>query len=100
MDITVEELKEKMERGDRFVLIDVRDPEEHEDFNIGGYLVPIRRFQMAIPDFAAHKCDEVIIYCRSGRRSGIAKDLLELEGFTKARNLLGGMLDWQDKFAS
>lgn len=98
MDITVEELKEKMERGDSFLLIDVREPYEHDEFNIGGHLIPVGRFQSAIPEFEAHKDDEIVIYCRSGRRSGVAKELMELEGFKNVRNLLGGMLDWRDTF--
>jgi rhodanese-related sulfurtransferase len=98
MDITVEELREKMQRGDEFVLIDVREPYEHEEFNIGGKLVPIGGFQALISLFDDHKEDEIVIYCRSGRRSGVAKELMELQGYKNVRNLLGGMLDWVDRF--
>lgn len=96
MDITVQELKEKMDRGDQFVLIDVREPYENAEFNIGGQLIPIGSFMASIPELEGHKNEEVVVYCRSGNRSGMAKMLLESSGFTNVRNLLGGMLQWRD----
>jgi rhodanese-related sulfurtransferase len=99
MDITIQELKQRMDAGDSdFVLIDVREPYEHEEFNVGGKLIPIGGFMAAIPELMAHKEEEVVVYCRSGNRSGMAKQLLEASGFTNARNLTGGMLAWQASF--
>lgn len=98
MDITVQELKEKLDRGEDVVLIDVREPHEHEEFNVGGKLVPIGTFMNAIPDLEAHRDDEIIVYCRSGNRSSMAEHLLRASGFTNPRNLKGGMLAWQDQF--
>lgn len=98
MDITIQELKEKLERGDDFVLIDVRELHEHEDFNIGGKLIPIGSFMNAIPDLDAHKEEEVVLYCRSGNRSGMAEHLLRAAGFQNPRNLKGGMLAWLDYY--
>jgi len=96
MDITVQELKERMDAGDsNFVLIDVREPYEHEEFNIGGQLIPVGQVMAAIPSLEAHKDDEIIVYCRSGNRSGMAKMLMETAGFKNVKNLLGGMLAWQ-----
>jgi len=98
MDITVQELKAKMERGESFVLIDVREPDEHQAFNVGGHLIPLGGFPLAIPDFEDHKNDEVVIYCRSGRRSATAQYMMQLAGFRNVRNLEGGMLAWLDAF--
>ncbi len=99
MDITVQELKERMDAGAAdYVLIDVREQYEHEEFNIGGDLVPVGNLMAAIPDLMAHKDEEVVVYCRSGNRSGMAKQLLEVSGFTNVRNLTGGMLAWQASF--
>jgi len=81
-----------------YVLIDVREQYEHEEFNIGGDLVPVGNLMAAIPDLMAHKDEEVVVYCRSGNRSGMAKQLLEVSGFTNVRNLTGGMLAWQASF--
>ncbi|MCU0347669.1 MAG: rhodanese-like domain-containing protein [Saprospiraceae bacterium] len=99
MDITVEELKKRLDAGDNnFVLIDVREPYEHEEFNIGGKLVPVGSVMTAIPDLLDHKDDEVIVYCRSGNRSGMAKQLLVASGFSNVKNTLGGMLAWRQAF--
>ena len=98
MDITVQELKEKIERGEDFVLIDVREPHEHQEFNIGGQLIPVGNVMHAIPELKEHQNKEVVVYCRSGARSGMAKQLLVASGFKNVKNTLGGMLAWQDTF--
>lgn len=97
-DIDVKELKEKMENGEDFVLIDVREPYEHEEFNVGGELIPVGRFPGAMEQLQDHKEEEIVVYCRSGRRSGHIKKLMEQSGFRKVRNLEGGMLAWIEEF--
>jgi rhodanese-related sulfurtransferase len=96
--ITVEELKARLDKGESFHLLDVREPSEHAEFNIGGTLLPLGKIQTmqtdAIEDW---KDEEVIVYCRSGNRSGQASLILETVGFTKVTNLTGGMLAWQDR---
>ncbi len=98
MDITIQELKEKLDKGEEFVLIDVREPHEHEEFNVGGKLIPIGTFMNAIPDLEEHQDEEVVLYCRSGNRSGMAEHLLRAAGFKNPRNLKGGMLAWLDQY--
>lgn len=98
MDITVEELKDRMDKGESLNLIDVREEYENEEFNIGGKNIPLGQITMNLDDLAEDKDDEIILYCRSGNRSGIAKALLTQSGFTNARNLLGGMVEWKSKF--
>jgi rhodanese-related sulfurtransferase len=98
MDITVQELKEKMERGESFVLIDVREPGEHQEFNIGGALIPLGMVSQAIPNLDEYMEEEIIIYCRSGRRSATAQYLMQQAGFANVRNLTGGVLAWMDAF--
>ena len=98
MDINVTELKERIDKGDDFVLIDVRENHEHDEFNIGGTLVPLGTIMTALPDLEEHKNKEVIVYCRSGNRSGMAKQLLQQAGFANVRNTTGGMLAWQEAF--
>lgn len=88
-----------MDAGENnFVLIDVREPHEHNEFNIGGQLVPVGTVMGAIPDLMEHKDEEVIVYCRSGQRSGMAKQLMIAAGFSNVKNLLGGMLAWRENF--
>jgi rhodanese-related sulfurtransferase len=99
-DITVRELKSKMESGAEVVLIDVREPHEHEAFNIGGRLIPLGQVPRTLSELSRHKEEEVVVYCRSGRRSATAQGLLQQAGFKNVRNLLGGVLAWQDAFGS
>jgi rhodanese-related sulfurtransferase len=98
MDITVQELKERMDKGEAIHLIDVREPYEHEEFNIGGLLCPLGDVMRAIEEMSEHKAEEIVVYCRSGRRSDTAKQLMQQAGYQNVRNLLGGMLDWQEAF--
>ena len=99
-DIDVKEFKEKINRGDDFILIDVREPYEHQEFNVGGQLIPLGKLPAKIEALRPHQDEEIILYCRSGNRSGVAKQLMEQAGFKVVRNLLGGMLDWQENFGS
>lgn len=98
--ISIEELKTRIDAGEQLHLVDVKEPHEHADFNIGGILLPLGKVQtMQVDDIEAIKNEEVIVYCRSGNRSGQACLLLETFGFTNIKNVTGGMLAWQDKFA-
>ncbi|MDE3235751.1 MAG: rhodanese-like domain-containing protein [Bacteroidota bacterium] len=97
--ITAEEVKARLDAGEKLNLIDVREPHEHADFNIGGILFPLGKVQsMQLEDIEDLKDAEVIMYCRSGARSMQASMILEQSGFTNVSNLVGGMLNWQDKF--
>lgn len=99
MDITVQELKQRLDAGNSdFVLIDVREPHEREEFNVGGELIPIGGFMAAVPEMEYEKDQEIVVYCRSGNRSGMAKHLLEASGYSNVKNLLGGMLAWRENF--
>ncbi len=97
--ITVEEVKARLDAGEKLNLLDVREPHENADFNIGGILLPLGKVQaMQIEDIEDLRNKEVLIYCRSGNRSGQACMILEQFGFTNVSNVVGGMLDWQAKF--
>jgi rhodanese-related sulfurtransferase len=99
--ISVEELKERIDAGESIHLLDVREPGEHEDFNIGGTLLPLGQIRnMQTDDIDDWKDTEVVCYCRSGNRSGQACMILESAGFTNVKNLTGGMMAWQDRFGS
>ena len=97
--IQPEVVKEKLDVGIRLHLVDVRQPEEHADFNIGGTLLPLGQVQaMAIDDIEDLRNEEVICYCRSGQRSMQAAMLLESMGFTNVKNLVGGMIGWESRY--
>ncbi len=99
--ISVEELKARIDAGETLHLLDVREPFEHEDFNIGGVLLPLGKIQtLQTDDIEDWKDQEVICYCRSGNRSGQACLILVGAGFTNLKNLSGGMNAWQDRIGS
>jgi rhodanese-related sulfurtransferase len=95
MDITIEELKERMDKGEILNLIDVREEYEFDEFNIGATLIPLGDLPDRLEEIEAWKDQEILIHCRSGARSGRAKEYLISEGYTNVRNVLGGMLAWQ-----
>ncbi|MFM8450472.1 MAG: rhodanese-like domain-containing protein [Haliscomenobacter sp.] len=97
-DISVRELKEKIDRGESFILIDVREPDEHLRFNIGGQLIPLGTVPNTIDDMDYPPDTEIIVYCRSGRRSATARHLMTEAGFRNVRNLKGGVLEWIELF--
>jgi len=88
-------LKQRMV-SEKINLIDVRQPEEHAEFNIGGILLPLGNIMsMQIDEIEDLRNEEVICYCRSGQRSMQASMMLETMGFTNVKNLAGGMMGWQ-----
>lgn len=98
-NITAEQLKSRLDAGEKINIIDVREPYENAEFNIGGILIPLGKIQsMQIDEIEELKDQELVIYCRSGARSGQACMFLDAMGFKKTKNLVGGMLAWQDKF--
>jgi len=99
--ITADEVKARLDAGEDIHLVDVREPDEHAAFNIGGILLPLGKIQMMqTEDIDDLKDAEVICYCRSGQRSMQASLMLETFGFSNVKNLTGGMLGWQEKFKS
>ena len=96
MDITVQELKQKIDNKESFLFLDVREQYEYDEFNLGARLIPLGSVMESIPELESHKNDEVIIHCRSGARSGMAQQLFQQAGFTNVRNVTGGVLAWKE----
>jgi rhodanese-related sulfurtransferase len=98
-NITVEELKQKLDSGQKINLIDCREPHEYAEANLGGKLVPLGKIQtMQIEDIEDLKEEEVIVHCRSGQRSMMACMVLDQLGFKDTYNVVGGILAWHGKF--
>ena len=96
MDITVKELKERIDRGDAPTLIDVREPNENAICRIpGAILIPQGQLPQQIAAF--DKNQEIVVHCKSGGRSGRAVAWMKQQGFANARNLTGGILAWIDQ---
>ena len=93
-EISVQELKEKIDKGEDFQLIDVREDFEYETSNLGGELIPLGGILIETDKIAKDK--DVVIMCRSGKRSAMAVQQLEAQGFTNLYNLYGGILAWAE----
>ncbi len=95
-ETSVIDLKEKMNRGDDFTLLDVREPHE---FQIGripnSKLIPLGDLEKRIGELNPQ--GELIVHCKSGGRSSKAVEFLRKSGFTNVKNLTGGILAWSDK---
>lgn len=96
-EITPRELAEWLERSDRPFLLDVRNPYEVAIASIPGTdkLIPIDQLPERINELDPSR--EMVVYCRSGARSGRAVELLKSVGFRKVKNLVGGILRWADE---
>lgn len=97
--IDVHQLKAKIKAEPSLNLVDVREPSEHDEFNVGGLLLPLGDIRAGdIESIESLKDQEVVLYCRSGNRSGQAALILESMGFTNVINVVGGMLSWRENF--
>jgi molybdopterin/thiamine biosynthesis adenylyltransferase/rhodanese-related sulfurtransferase/molybdopterin converting factor small subunit len=95
-EIDVHELKQKLDRGDNFVLLDVREPHEYQICNIpGSRLIPLGQVPQRLGELDPEA--DIVIHCKSGVRSGKACGILRQAGFKHVRNVVGGILAWSDK---
>jgi rhodanese-related sulfurtransferase len=95
-EISVQELKQKIDNKEDFQLIDVRETFEYETSNLDGLNIPLGGILIETDKIATDK--PVIVQCRSGKRSAAAIMQLENQGFTNLYNLKGGILAWQEAF--
>ena len=94
-NISVDQLKKRMDAGEEVNLLDVRENSERAEFNIGGTHLPLGNIvSMQTDSIEDLKDQELIVYCRSGNRSMQAAAFLETMGFKNVKNLAGGMLAW------
>ncbi|HYD92774.1 MAG TPA: rhodanese-like domain-containing protein [Flavobacterium sp.] len=90
--ISAQELKEKIDNGEKLNIIDVREPAEYAEYNLGGKLVPLGKIAgMQLEDIEDLKEEELIIHCKGGTRSMQACLILEQAGFSNVANLTGGV---------
>lgn len=91
-EISVQDLKQKLDSGEDFQLVDVREDFEYEMSNLGGTLIPLGGILIETEKIATDK--PVVVMCRSGKRSAVAIMQLESQGFTNLYNLQGGITAW------
>ena len=93
--ISVQELKERKDANEELYILDVREPAEYAEVNLGAKLIPLGDIMnMQIDDIEDWKDKEVIVHCRSGMRSANACMMLEQLGFSNTKNLEGGINAW------
>ena len=95
--ISVEELKRKLDAKQDVFVLDVREPHEYPIANLGAPLIPVGELEKRVGELAAQKDREIVIHCRSGSRSQKAALILKNAGFKNVENLAGGILAWADK---
>ncbi len=95
--ISVEELKRRLDAKEDVFVLDVREPHEYPIANLGAPLIPVGDVEKRISELADKKDAEIVVHCRSGARSQRAALLLKNAGFTHVSNLAGGILAWADK---
>ncbi len=94
--IEPQEVKRKLDRGDDFLLIDVREPHEYQIARIpGAKLIPLGELPKRLKELNPEA--DIVAHCRSGARSQKAVDLMKQSGFKHVRNMTGGILAWSDK---
>ncbi len=95
-EITAVELKQRLDRGDKLKIVDVREPNEYQINRIpGSELIPLGDVPKRYDEL--NRDDEIVVQCKTGGRSAKAADFLRSVGFTRVLNLKGGILDWVDK---
>ena len=93
--INVQELKALIDSGADFQLIDVREPAEFNAANLGGELIPLQTVPQNVAKFSKDK--QVVVHCRSGKRSANAIMFLSQHGYDNLYNLEGGILAWKEE---
>jgi rhodanese-related sulfurtransferase len=94
-EIQAEDLKSRLDRGDKLFLLDVRDEYEFEISNIGGHLIPLAELPKRLDELNTRQ--EIVAVCKMGPRGVKAVELLQQKGFRKVSNLRGGIHAWSDR---
>ena len=95
-DMTPEELKQKLDAGDKnLFVLDVREPNEYQICNLGGHLIPLNDLPKRVGELDASK--EIVVHCKMGGRSAKAVDFLKQQGFSNVHNLVGGINAWAER---
>jgi adenylyltransferase/sulfurtransferase len=95
--ITVQELKRRLDAHEDVFVLDVREPHEVQIVNIGAPLIPLGQLASRVGELTPQKGREIVVHCKSGGRSQKAALILKNAGFTHVGNLAGGILAWAEK---
>ncbi|RCH53969.1 rhodanese-like domain-containing protein [Mucilaginibacter hurinus] len=92
LSISAAELTERLGKGEKPVIIDVREQIEYHTYNIGGANIPLSVLPGKVDDFGYNKTDELIVICKAGIRSRTAQAILQQHGYQNVKNLTGGLI--------
>ncbi len=95
--ITVEQLKQRLDRGDRPFILDVREPHEYAIVNLGAPLIPVGQIRERLAEIPVGKDEEIVVHCKTGGRSQKASQELKAAGFNNVKNLAGGITAWAER---
>jgi rhodanese-related sulfurtransferase len=94
-EIDVRTVKTLFDTGERFLLLDCREPGEHQLVKIAGSThVPMREIQQRLAELEPHKTGRIVVHCHHGGRSARVAEFLRAQGFTGAQNMSGGIDAW------
>lgn len=97
-EVSVHELKAKLDQKDDFLLLDVREPFEYQIAKISGSkLIPLGELSNRLAELDTNKAKEIVVHCKSGGRSAKAVELLLKSGFKNVFNVVGGINEWSTK---
>lgn len=96
-EITVTELKSRLASGDHLLLVDVREPHEHDEYNLGGINIPVTQLPFRTDELKSDEENTIVLYCQSGNRSLLAQKLLATQfKIENTLNLKGGVTAWRE----
>lgn len=93
--ISVHQLKEKIEKGEKVFLLDVREPYEYKVANLNGHLIPLGQLADRVHELDPERA--TVVYCHHGNRSAFAVQFLKNQGFENVLNLAGGIDAWSEE---
>lgn len=95
--MSVEQLKQRVDGGGRPFVLDVREPHEYAIVNLGAPLIPVGQVTARAGEIPVGKDEEIVVHCKSGGRSQKAAQELKAAGFTNVKNLAGGITAWAER---
>src|SRR6476619_1394210 len=98
LEVSCQAVKQKLDAGERFLLLDCREPDEYAVAKIAGStLIPMSQLTERVGELSAHKDEEIVVHCHHGGRSLRVTHWLRNQGFAKVSNLAGGIDEWSQK---
>ncbi len=98
IDIDVSAVKQMQDRGEDFVLLDVRNPDEHATASIAGaQLLPMNELQNRLSELEPHKSSRIVVHCHHGGRSLRVTHFLRQQGYSQVQNMAGGIDAWSQQ---